>query len=402
MAVNIIQLDPQDLTTQIYESQDLNLIPSFEIDTLFTEKSYIEFFIYDLSNSLLYTEQNFTQYSILNDGQSSLTNDFSQININPLNDLENLGFSQGEYITYYNFLNKEIGSEIEPLYISEISFDRTELRLDSIGLSPEDIIELTNNFIQKRESSNYFYDFYLNFGNNTQLISNNIALDNSDLNNPTILIKLYEPLPQEIILNSTLWIVSTIEESVAYQVSFIEEPITFNDTISIQGPNFNIEIKDQVNNSTQELSYFDLLNTSLTSSQNQINSLLEEKELDINIDYTNFEDFIHFSSAKTRLENFYYKVSLLENYSSSISQIESNITGSTSSSFAVNSSKTALENQISDIIKNFDGYDYYLYYSSGSYAWPKTTTEPPYSLALTGSAAVTSWFDKYYSISFFL
>jgi hypothetical protein len=401
MAVNIIQLDPQDLTTQIYESQDLNLIPSFEIDTLFTEKSYIEFFIYDLSNSLLYTEQNFTQYSILNDGQSSLTNDFSQININPLNDLENLGFSQGEYITYYNFLNKEIGSEIEPLYISEISFDRTELRLDSIGLSPEDIIELTNNFIQKRESSNYFYDFYLNFGNNTQLISNNIALDNSDLNNPTILIKLYEPLPQEIILNSTLWIVSTIEESVAYQVSFIEEPITFNDTISIQGPNFNIEIKDQVNNSTQELSYFDLLNTSLTSSQNQINSLLEEKELDINIDYTNFEDFIHFSSAKTRLENFYYKVSLLENYSSSISQIESNITGSTSSSFAVNSSKTTLENQISDIIKNFDGYDYYLYYSSGSYAWPKTTTEPPYSLALTGSAAVTSWFTNIISSASF-
>jgi hypothetical protein len=394
MAAEIIQIDSQDLTTQIYESQDLNLIPSFEINTFISEESYIEFFIYDINQSLLYSNQNFTQYSVLNDGQSSGTGLISQLNINPEQNLIDLGFSQGEYITYYNFLNRKIGSENETLYISEISSDRTEIRLDSTLISSQDLIEKTNNFIQERESSEYFYDFYLNFGNNIQLISNNIVLDNSDSNNPTILIKLYEPLPQEITLNSILWIVSTIEESVAYQVSFIEEPIIFDDSIKIQGPNFNLELKGQVNNSTQELSYFDLLNTSLTSSQNQINSLLEEKELDINIDYTNFEDFIHFSSAKTRLENFYYKVSLLENYSSSISQIESNITGSTSSSFAVNSSKTTLENQISDIIKNFDGYDYYLYYSSGSWAWPKTTTEPPYLLALTGSAAVISWFEN--------
>jgi hypothetical protein len=83
--------------------------------------------------------------------------------------------------------------------------------------------------------------------------------------------------------------------------------------------NFNLNIKDQVNNSTLELSYIDLISTSLTSSQTQLNSLLEEKEIDINIDYSNFYNFVHFSSAKTRLENFYYKLELIEQYSSLIS-----------------------------------------------------------------------------------
>ena len=47
-----------------------------------------------------------------------------------------------------------------------------------------------------------------------------------------------------------------------------------------------------------------IFNTTLSSSKDQINSLLEEKEIDINIDYSDLSNFIHFSSAQTRLENF--------------------------------------------------------------------------------------------------
>ena len=65
MAAEIIQIDPQDLITQIYESQDTNLIPSFEINTALTSDSYIEFFIYDLNKNLISSDSNFTQYSIL-------------------------------------------------------------------------------------------------------------------------------------------------------------------------------------------------------------------------------------------------------------------------------------------------------------------------------------------------
>ena len=64
------------------------------------------------------------------------------------------------------------------------------------------------------------------------------------------------------------------------------------------------KLKDQINNSTLELSYTNLINTTLTSSKNQFNSLLEEKEIDINIDYTDYSEFVHFSSAKERVDNF--------------------------------------------------------------------------------------------------
>ena len=391
MAAEIIQINPQDLSVQTYELQDTDLIPTFEINTFLTASSYIEYHVYDLNQNILLSEYNFTQYSVLNDGQSAGNNNLSQIEIDPEQSLIDSGFDTGEYITYFNFLNRSIGSNIELLYISEISADRTEVRLDSTVLSNLDIIEKTNTFIQERNNSTYFLDFYLNFGNNQLFISNNIVLADADTNNPTILVKLYEPLPEEYDINSTLWVVTSVEEPIAYQVTFEEEPIIIQDTVPLKGPNFNLELKDQINNSTTNLSYNDLVSTPLVGSFNQLSSLLEEKEIDINIDYTNFSEFIHFSSAKTRLENFYYKVQLLEDYNNSISVINSNITGSTSSSLAVSESKAILESKINNIITNFDGWDYYLYYSSGSGAWPKLTTEPPYTLASTTSNEVITW-----------
>jgi hypothetical protein len=395
MAAEITLINTEDLTSQIYESQEVNLIPTFDITTSFTTSSYIELFVYDLNQNILTTEYNFTQYNVLNNGQSAgSNNELSQIEINPEQVLLNLGFDTGEYITYFNFLNKHIGSNIELLYISEISADRTEIRLDSTILSDLDIIEKTNTFIQERNSSTYFFDFYINLGDNNLFIANNIALTDEDTTNPTILIKLYEPLPEEYDLNSTLWVISSIEESIAYQVTFLEEPIIIQDTTPIKGPNFNLDLKDQINNSTLELNYTDIITTSLTSSQNEIFSLLEEKEIDINIDYTDLSEFIHFSSAQTRLENFYHKIQLIEEYNNSISILNSNITGPTSSSLAVNESKTVLEAKISKIITNFDGWDYYLYYSSGSKAWPKLNTEPPYLLAPSVSNEVLTWFGS--------
>ena len=257
-----------------------------------------------------------------------------------------------------------------------------------------DIVEQTTNFIQLRNDSPYFLDFYLNFGDNQLPIANNIQLDNQDPNDPTILIKLYEALPEEFDVNSTLWIVTLVEEPIAYQVTFEDIPIVISDTVLVKGPNFNLDLKDQVNNSTVSLNYTNLTTTTLTSSFNQLSSLLEEKEIDINIDYTNFSNFTHFSSVQARLENFYYKISLLEDYSSSISTITTQITGSTSSSIAVSNNIAVYESQINNIITNFDGYEYYLYYTSGSYAWPKTTSQPPYQLATTGSAAVNTWYTN--------
>ena len=389
MAAEIVQINPQDFLSQNYQTQDVNLITSFAVSTFLSSSSYIEFFIYDNNKNILDSDYNFIKYTILENGQSAgSNNDVSQIIIDPEVILTTEGYNQGIYNTYFNFFNKQIGSNLQQLYITEISSDRTEIRLNSTSLTNIDIIEQANSLIQQREDSPYFLDFYLNFGENQLAIANNIQLDTQNSSNPTILIKLYEALPPQFDINSTLWIVTLVEEPVAYQVTFPLEPIIISDTVPLSGPNFNLNIKDQINNSTISLDYTTLTSTSLTSSRNQLHSLLEEKGIDINIDFTNFNDFIHFSSVEARLENFYYKMSLLEDYSSSIAILDNTTNNNPSSSLAV------YEAKISDIITNFDEYDYYLYYSSGSWAWPKTTSQPPYQLATTGSAAVLNWFGS--------
>jgi len=388
MATEIIPLSTIDFTSQTYNAQDANLIPSFEIDTTLTSESYIEFFIYDNNKNLIIPNYNFTEYTVLNNGQSAGTNNsLSQIDIDPEKALINYGFTQGEYTTYFNFLNKKIGSQIQQLYVTEISSDRKEIRLDSTVLTAYDIISTTSDFITERANTPYFLDFYLNFGNNQLIIANNIQLDAQDSNNPTILVKLYEPLPEEIDVNSTLWVVTAVEEPIAYHVIFEDIPVTFIDSQGIKGPNFNIDLKDQVNNSTQELSYLDLITTTLTSSQNQLSSLLEEKEIEINVDYTDFSNFIHFSSAQTRLENFYYKVVLIEEYTNAIDLLDN----TTNSTLATSSSIATYESKINSIITNFDGYEYYLYYETGSSVWPKTNNQKPYTLAASDSPQVLTW-----------
>jgi hypothetical protein len=192
MAAEIILLNADDFSSQTYEGQDVNLISTFDISTDLSSSSYIESFIYDNNQNILSSNYNFTQYTVLNNGQSPGTNNnIFQIEIDPEQTLINEGYDQGQYITYYNFFNKQIGSELQQLYISEISSDRTEIRLDSTSLTNADIVEQANNLIQQRNDSPYFLDFYLNFGDNQLAIANNIQLENQDPTNPTILIKLY-------------------------------------------------------------------------------------------------------------------------------------------------------------------------------------------------------------------
>ena len=390
MAAEIFTIDTDNFDPQGYSGQDNILISSQEVNTTFTTSSYIELNIYNSNKELLVDDLSFSQYTILNDGQSASTGEIAQIIVDPENILNSYGFNQGEYITYFNFFNKQIGSNLQNLYISEISSDRTEIRLDSNNLSELDIIEQTQQFIQQRENSEYFLDFYINFGDNQIYVANNIQLDNDDPLNPTILVKLYNPLPLEFNLKDSLWIVTLLEESRAYQVVFEDEIIEISDnTVKISGPNFNLDLKDQVNNSTDLLSYTDLTTTTLTSSLDQINNLLNKKEIDINVDYTQFSEFSHFSSVQTRLENFYYKVGLIESYSSSISILDN-----TTSSADTSGSKAMYESKISNIIKNFDGYDYFLYYDSSSYSWPKTTSTKPYPLTKRDTTEVNNWFGS--------
>ena len=67
----------------------------------------------------------------------------------------------------------------------------------------------------------YYPDFYLNFGNNELIIANNVAYsEDPDTGESTLLIKLYEPLPEAYDIKSELWLVDKVAESVSFNVDF--------------------------------------------------------------------------------------------------------------------------------------------------------------------------------------
>jgi len=382
----ITPIIPDTFEYQTYSNSDENLIVQSELDTVFSASTdYIEYYIYDQNKDLIYPNQTvpLLDYDVRK----------GDVLLNPSSNLESLGFDIGIYNISYSFYRKRAASSInEKYFISNISSDRTEIRLDSNTIENSDIISSVNDFIQYRETSTYFVDFYLNFGQNQTLIANNIKLETEEGIDPTVLIKLYEPLPLEFSTKSELWVVELLSSPQAYKVDFPFEPIIEDDFTYIAGPNYNLNIIGETASPGEQFSYNTLINSDLTSSINQIQSLLKEKEINININYENFGNFVNFSSAKTRLENFFYKVDLIQSSSAQITIISNEITSNTVNTTAYSSSVASLEGSIDTIIKNFDGYEYFLYFNSGSStSYPKSNTEPPFILYPTSNPEVQTW-----------
>ena len=99
-----------------------------------------------------------------------------------------------------------------------------------------------------------------------------------------------------------------------------------------------------------DMSYSTLAGSDITSSFNQVNNLLNKKEIEISVNYEDYNDFVYFSSAHTRLQNFYYKAGLIQSASAQLGSITSSTTGSS----AYSSSQASLNSIIETTIKNLD------------------------------------------------
>ena len=382
----ILPINPDTFEYQTYSNSDEQLIVQSELDTVFSASTdYIEYYVYDQNKTLIYplTTTSLLDYDVRE----------GDVLLSPSSNLESLGFDVGIYNISYSFYRKRASSSItEKYFISSISSDRTEIRLDSNTIENSNIISSINDFIQYREAATYFVDFYLNFGNNKLTIANNIKLETEEGIDPTVLIKLYEPLPLDFSVKTELWVVELLSSPQAYQVDFPFEPFIEDDFTYIAGPNYNLNVIGETASPGEQFSYNTLINSDVTSSINQIQSLLSEKEIDININYENFSNFVNFSSAKTRLENFYYKVDLIQSASNQLSTFLNQIATDTAFTPSYSSSAASLTGTIDTIIKNFDGYEYFLYFNSGSTtSYPKSNTEPPFILYPTGSSVVQNW-----------
>lgn len=366
---------------QSYTPADLSLINTALVTPAFgTENDYIEYFIKDQAGTVLSANYFTTKYDI-GDNINPIAGTTSTLYLDPEGDARVAGYNRGIVNVKYNFFSKYLDSSPDPVqnfWIKEISSTRTEIKVARQDLSNAALLSSFNTFNNIATSDAYYPDFLLNFGNDKQVIAvNAVYVEEEGI--AYIIFKLYEPLPLEFELKSTFWVVAEKANPAEFSVSINVAPEQVVDSIQIKGPNFKVNVNDKVGQTTPFYNYANLFATSVTSSYQQLQSMFQEQGIDINVDYSDFGNFVHYSSITNRIYNFVNKVQLIE--SASVGLTATNTT----------SAKVLLQAQIDNIITNFDGYEYYLYFTSASTAWPKQNNVQPFPLYSVTSSQVVDW-----------
>jgi PKD repeat protein len=207
-------------------------------------------------------------------------------------------------------------------------------------------------------------------GNNRLLpILNNGVLDErTDPSDPlTLVVKLPSELPSDIQIQSACW-VSNISLT-PYVVSGIFRSPIKSVVHKIGAPNFSIPIPNaSITNANLSYTADDLRQDDEAKRELTISKNVSE----LAVDYTNFENFVVFSSAEVRLKIFKNKAIGISSLSSSM-----DVLNSRNSAFIAASGSyypyytheySKIQGQINDLVNSFDGYESYLY-RSGHYAY---------------------------------
>jgi len=380
-------VNPEGATQQEYNPSQEVLIPVVNSTSEFNPVvDQVIFSIETVTGNLLNSDRIFG-FSIRNYENTIDEGQISSVVVFPVEDIKKFGYDEGVFNVYYNFYRTALNSEQNNYFIQTISPSRTEVRISVNNIPNEEVEVLVNEFSSLLEVEGLFKDFYIEI-NGSYYIANNILLDTTT-EEYSILLKLYQPLPASVTVDDQLQVVFESAETVGFNINLPLAPIIIEEDIEyIKGPNFNFQLSDQINNSTEEQDYNSLTSiTQLTSSYNELENILNQKGITVNVDYTNFDNFIQFSSATQRLLNFYYKVGQIESFNNSINALSV----VTSPGINVSASLAVYQSQITSLIQNFDGYENYLYYTSGALAYPKSNSTQPYNLQPTGSVEVLGW-----------
>ena len=260
----------------------------------------------------------------------------------------------------------------------------------------------------------------------------------------SLIVKLYEPLPTSVQTNRQVWISKV-------QSNPIVETVTLNETIQnvcapLKGPNFSLEPDNGIGYKV----FNDLIGSGSNTSNDLVTKYLETTGIDtskLSITYASgsstsaeylFTNFINFSSAEERVNNFFYKIQLLENYKTKYTELiadtfispyeDVDATILTEDGFKTITEDGIFEinwevfqykgvaqleeaknllNTINGIIKGFDGFENWLYTDTtyATLSYPKTIYTHPITglttniLKSTTDNDVISWYEYIVNIS---
>ena len=346
----------------------------------------------------------------------------NDLTLNVEQDVLNLGYISGKYKVRYDFYRNILGSgDGHKIEIQEISSDGLEAR----------VVAATHPTLDGFNFKNFFSSGLFNTPK-SQILPN-LSLYKQDgvgvvsfrvfdyiqdkltvgIAPYSIILKFNSPLPTSIGIGDSVWLAQQLGSTVNSSITIIP-PKPKQKLQEILGPNWDYINKTQTTVTTTYKDWDDILSTNAPTAESIINNLLSGslvEGIELNTDYRSFSNYVTLGSATERLENFKYKLSLLQRYDNNIEDLTINlpaISGSISASLVYQTNIVNAKTKRAALIGSFDGYEKYLYVGSSSYesssygefyptTWPKSgITSGSYINYPTTSSQAVEWFSGIY------
>ena len=283
--------------------------------------------------------------------------------------------------------------------------------------------------ILNSETSRYL-THTLNFGN-----ADNKVITTWTGSEGSLIVKLYEPLPTSIQPNQQVWISKLQSNPILDTVTI--SGLTVDNCLSLKGPNFSVEPSNDIGFKI----YDELIASGSETSNDLVNRYLTKLDIDtskLNIEYISgsddtewhyaFQNFVNFGSAAERVNNFFYKIQLVEKYKNRLASLtgasisgvvltetmellltddtaeDGGFLGFEIENFVFRNPTEGIDAQktldsLNTILRGFDGFELFLYKDLNVLAYPKYSTpaylgQSVYLLYPTDYPDVVSWFDS--------
>ena len=321
-----------------------------------------------------------------------------------------------------------------------IAFDKGDLLIPrplALNRIADGFLQQFNTSVFEDETSKYLTHL-LHMGNgDNKVITTWVGSQDS------LILKLYEPLPQNFQTTQQVWISKP-------QSNPIVETITISSELGeycppLKGPNFSLEVDNGIGYKV----FDDLIASGSFTSTDIVNTYLEGNGVDtskLKITYSSgstylFDNFVHFGSAEERVSNFFYKLQLIENYKLKYEELTSEtlrreglLAEATHPLYLTQDGAQLITEEIPDffdiyyetaiiraydekieaariygklneLLRGFDGFEKWLYSSIDDLAYPKTLKNigivpiPTYVLDDSDSVGVIAWYESLISLA---
>ena len=290
--------------------------------------------IYDLSENYLGSTQPSKKFK-------QKPNKDNEVDVQAKELLNDIGFTSSEFEVEIDYIRLLVGdhpeSQIGALYIDSISTSRDEIILrparevaDGSGKEVNDQISAFEVFPdgtmaeKKAVSRNngiiitdegvideLFIDF--DFKRRYQVTNFFGKLDENGIAELTL--KLATPLEQTIQALEQGYVYQKVRNSDALVLDLRETP-SAKTLKKLRKPNYDVDLNKQIGNDGSFKNFNDLIGTQQDTSDKVLRDVLSGSfgGIELNIDYSDYNEFVKYSSATERLENFAYKMELIESF----------------------------------------------------------------------------------------